>query len=231
MPAQLAGVGAPWRTALAGGRVEVACTGRPAGDLSGDGPEVVARRAAVVARRWVRLRQVHGADVRVVRTAADAGDPVAADAAVTDVHEVALAVLTADCAPIALGSPEGVVGVAHAGWRGLLAGVVGATVEAMAALGATSVEAVVGPCIEPACYEFSADDLAAAVARFGPEVEGRDRLGRPALDLPAGVAAALGRAGACVVPGPAICTACSADHWSWRARRDTARQATVAWQS
>ena len=138
--------------------------------------------------------------------------------------------LTADCAPVALASDEGVVGVAHAGWRGLAAGVVDATVEAMRSLGATRIQAVLGPCIRTACYPFGAEDLDTVVTLTGPEVRGLDRHGRPALDLAAGVVAVLRRAGVDDVDDVGTCTACSDGHWSWRARRDHARQATVVWR-
>jgi copper oxidase (laccase) domain-containing protein len=139
-------------------------------------------------------------------------------------------VLTADCAPVGLSSPEGVTGVLHAGWRGLMAGVVGATVGAMRALGATRVVAGLGPCIWPHAYRFSEGDLAGLVSVFGPAVRSADADGCPALDLPAAVAVALDRAEATLEANSGICTHCSDDHWSWRARRDQGRQATVVWR-
>ena len=217
----------PWRGELGAGRAHVVATGIGEGDMAAAAPGSAQRRHAVAGRPWVAINQVHGASVRVVGPADDPADAVDADAAVTDRDDVALAVLTADCAPIALASPEGVIGVAHAGWRGLLAGVVGATVDAMVALGATSIDAVVGPCICVGCYEFSSTDLAAAVEAFGPEIAGRDRQGHPAFDLSAGVVAALGRAGVARVDAVPGCTAHDAGWWSWRARADRARQATV----
>ncbi len=175
------------------------------------------------------LRQVHGDRVVTVASPGDkAGER--ADAAVTACQGAALTVLTADCAPVAFASPEGIAGVAHAGWRGLTAGVIGSTVEAMRALGASRVEAVVGPCIGPECYAFGPDDLDTVASRLGPAVRAVDRTGRPALDLAAGVAVALEQAGAHVVAVTRTCTGCSAEHWSWRARRDTARQGMVVWR-
>lgn len=219
-----------WSRSLPAGAT-VCCTARADGDLGDRDPGALsARRAVIVDRPWTALRQVHGAGVVVVQEAGD-GVGVEADAAVSAHGDVALAVLTADCAPVALASPEGVIGVAHAGWRGLVAGVIGATVDAMVALGAGEIHAVVGPCIHPSCYSFPASDLDAAVAAGGAALRGTDRLGGPALDLPAGVITALRRAGAVVDAESGICTACSPDHWSWRARRDTARQATVIWRS
>jgi len=216
----------------------VACTGRAEGDMGHGGryvvsvhPDVASRRRAVVDLPWTWLRQVHG-DLVVRVGAPGAGSGVSADAAVTDRPGCALAVFTADCAPVALASPEGVIGVAHAGWRGAVGGVLQATVAEMRSLGATDIEAALGPCIRPGCYEFGQTDLDAAAARLGDCVRATTTAGRPALDLPAAVKAALAEAG---VEGDrvrdvGICTACSPDHFSWRARRDQARQAMVVWR-
>ena len=216
-----------WRRALPGGAT-VACTGRAEGDFAAEDAE--GRQCTLVDLPWSRPVQVHGATVVVVEHPGQ-GCGVEADALVSRRDDVALAVLTADCAPIGLSSPEGVIGVAHAGWRGLVAGVVEATVASMRDLGATTVHAVVGPAIHAECYEFSPPDLDAAVAAAGADLRGRDRAGRPAMDLPAGVAAALRRAGATLGAVSEVCTACSSDHWSWRARGDRARQATVVWRA
>lgn len=207
------------------------CTGRADGDFAdADAGDLPGRQQRVVALPWSRPVQVHGCEViEVDRPGVGCG--VRADALVTRRDDVALAVLSADCGPVAFSSLEGVTGVAHAGWRGLVAGIIGATVQAMTRLGATQVHAVVGPCIHPECYEFAATDLDDAVVAGGSALRSTDRLGRPALDLPGGLRAALVGAGAVVDEVSGICTACSPDHWSWRARRDSARQATVVWRS
>ncbi len=225
----MVGVGAhPVEWSLAGG-IRVRSTGCAQGDLAGAGPAVEARRAAVVNLPWTLLTQVHGARVVIVdEPGAASGEP--ADAAVTTVRGAALAVLTADCAPVALASPQGILGVVHAGWRGLRAGVVEAAVTAMRRLGATRVEAVVGPCVHPCCYSFGQEDLDSVARRLGPQVRAVDRQGRPALDLPAGVRAALHSAGATFLGEAGICTGCSEWHWSARAAGDTRRQATVVWR-
>jgi copper oxidase (laccase) domain-containing protein len=139
-------------------------------------------------------------------------------------------VLSADCAPVAFTTPEGIIGVAHAGWRGLEAGVLEATVSLLRERGASRVHASLGPCIHPCCYQFGPEDLRRMVGRFGPVVVARDRQGRAALDVPAAVRSALGLAGVDQVDDVDVCTACSDRHWSWRARSDTARQATVVWR-
>jgi polyphenol oxidase len=204
---------------------EVRFTSRADGDMGG----VSAGGRSVGDLPWTRLRQVHGATVvRVERPGARTGEE--ADGAVTTERGCALAVLTADCAPLAFASPEGIIGVAHAGWRGLLAGVIEATVAEMRALGATGVVAARGACIHAECYQFGASDLDRVAARFGDRVRGLTRDGQPALDLPAAVDAALALSGAELVAQVDACTACSPDYWSWRARGDRSRQATVVWR-
>ncbi|MCU0274472.1 MAG: polyphenol oxidase family protein [Acidimicrobiales bacterium] len=210
--------------------MELRMTGVTDGDLAvGGAPEPLAvRRRAVVDAPWTWLRQVHGDRVVVVEEPGGcAGEE--ADAAVTGVSGAVLAVHTADCAPLALVS-AGALGVVHAGWRGLAAGVVERTVEAVTALGGPVTDTVLGPCIGPECYEFGENDLAAVVAAVGPVARGRTSGGAPALDLPAAVAASLARAGA---PAPVRlggCTACEPGWYSHRARADAGRQALVAWQ-
>ena len=210
-------------------------TGRAEGDLGHGGvyvtevsPEVAARRWAVLDLPWTWLRQVHGDGVVVVDGPGH-GAGTRADAAVTDRRGCALAVLTADCAPVALASPEGVIGAAHAGWSGLAAGIIERTLDAMRARGATTVTAVLGPCIGGECYEFGEEDLDRVAQRLGPEVRSRTHDGRPALDLAAGVAAVLGREGV-VLDDRSLCTACTPGYFSWRARQEHERQALVVWR-
>ena len=211
------------------GGIRVRSTGWAHGDLSGAGPRVDRRRRAVVDLPWTLLNQVHGARVVVVDTPGG-GSGEAADVAVSNLAGAALAVTTADCAPVALASPEGVFGIVHAGWRGLRAGAVEAGVQTMRRLGATTVEAVIGPCIHPCCYTFSEDDLAEVAFRVGPGVRALDREGRPALDLPAGVELVLHSSGARLADRSMLCTRCSTGLWSYRRDGTSRRQATVAWR-
>jgi polyphenol oxidase len=197
-------------------------------DPTGTDPEVLARRRAVLDRPWTWLTQVHGAEVAVAtRPGGAAGQ--AADAAVSAAPGAGLAILTADCAPVAFASPEGVIGVAHAGWRGLFGGVIEETVASMRRLGARSVWAALGPCIHAECYAFGPEDLDVASGAFGVAVRGETSDGHPALDIPKAVQVAVERAGAELHADAGICTSCSEAHWSWRARRDRQRQATVVW--
>ncbi len=155
---------------------------------------------------------------------------VDADAIVTAQVSVPIGVLGADCSLIGLTSREGVIGVVHAGWRGLLAGVVEQCIEQMHALGAHDIAAIIGPTIGPECYEFSPSDLAPLVARFGDAVHVVREDGSDAFDLVAGVTIALERVGVIDVRRLGGCTACDPDFFSWRARRDNERHALVIWR-
>ena len=215
-----------------GRRAVVVLAGSNLGDFAAtsDPVALAATRRRVVDLPWTWLTQVHGADVvRVTRPGEHAG--AAADGAVTTISGAALAVQAADCAPIALIAPAGAVGVVHAGWRGLLDGVVARSVaELRVAAGADEVRAVLGPCIGPECYEFSPSDLEPLVDRFGADVAGRTTSGAPALDVPAAVAAALAELDVSLATASAQCTACGDGGWySHRARGETGRHAIVAW--
>jgi YfiH family protein len=103
--------------------------------------------------------QIHSAITHVAK-APWKGERPEGDAVATAVPGIVCGVLTADCAPILLADPEaGVVGAAHAGWKGALGGVVQSVVSAMQELGAepSRILAVVGPCIAQASYEVGAD--------------------------------------------------------------------------
>jgi copper oxidase (laccase) domain-containing protein len=152
-----------------------------------------------------------------------------ADAAVTRMYGCTLAVRTADCCPVVLRSADG-VGLVHAGWRGLVAGVVGAAVRALRELGPSPIGAELGPCIRAGCYEFGEADLELLAARFGSQVRGRTLWGTPSLDLAGTVAAALAAEGVGTVLDGGACTACTTRWFSHRARRESERFAALAWR-
>ncbi len=206
----------------------------------GDAPAAVEENRARL-RRLLRLpgepawlEQVHG--TRVVDLARDRAD-APADAAVCAVPGTVCAVLTADCLPVVLCSRDGqAVGVAHAGWRGLAAGVVEATVAALTRVGAPPADllAWIGPCIGPGAYEvgdevreaFTASDPEAAVA-FSANARGRWQA-----DLPALARLRLARVGVMRVYGGQLCTASDATRF-YSHRRDgrCGRLATLVWRS
>jgi polyphenol oxidase len=181
----------------------------------------------------VFLEQVHGTTVATVGAVpgSDAPDVPAADAAVTALPGVGLAVLAADCVPLLLADPvAGVVGAAHAGRVGAAAGVVPATVAAMEALGARvgALEVLLGPAICGGCYEVPAAMRADVDARL-PGSAVRTRRGTPGLDLRAGLYHQLTALGVARIGGDPRCTLEERDLYSHRRDARTGRQAAIIW--
>jgi YfiH family protein len=138
------------------------CAGLNVGFGSKDDPEAIAgnRRLAVAAvhpeAELATVHQIHSAEVVIAKRAWPLDERPQADAMVTDTPNLLLGILTADCAPVLFADHrEAVVGAAHAGWRGALAGVTDATIEAMEKLGARrdQIHAAVGPCVAQPSYE------------------------------------------------------------------------------
>lgn len=203
---------------------------------SGDDTEAVREnrarlRALVPAEpRW--LRQVHGATA--VR-ADEVEGPVDADAAFTTVPGVVAAVMVADCMPVLFTDPAGrCVGVAHAGWRGLAAGVLQATARAMrSALGSDGAELVayLGPAIGPAHFEVGGEvrdamrqTLPDAASAFRPHGE------KYLADLFALARQALAQAGVSRIHGGGVCTFVDPMRfYSYRRDGVTGRHAALVW--
>ena len=195
-----------------------------------------ARLAARLPGRPAWIAQVHGADV-VDAAAVQPGGPVlTGDASIATVPGVVCAVLTADCLPVLFADLGGkVAGAAHAGWRGLAAGVLGQTVAAMRAAGAGEITAWLGPAIGPQAFEVGSDVLAAfegalsgqAADAFKPYP---GRPGKYLADMNALARRMLARDGVTRVHGGGRCTATEAD-WFYSYRRDgvTGRQASLIW--
>lgn len=181
-----------------------------------DDPEAVSANRASVEESLglpvVYMDQVHGHDVVHVR---EAGSTPTCDGVVTTTPGLALAVLVADCTPVLLVDRErGVVGAAHAGRPGMMAGVVPATVAAMRDLGARDVEAVVGPSVCPRCYEVPAP-MRAEAAADNPAAYATTWQGTPAIDVAAAVVEQLAAEDVAVtwLPG---CTREDPDLYSYR---------------
>lgn len=120
----------------------------------------MARDALMPGAALVTVRQVHSVDVVTVDEAISEDARPAADAMVTARPGLVLGILTADCVPVLFADPAaGVVGAAHAGWKGALAGVTDRTIAAMEMLGAerTRIVCAIGPCIGRASYEVGLD--------------------------------------------------------------------------
>jgi hypothetical protein len=228
----------PIRFELPGG-AQALFTSRAHGNLStqaGDGHEhgraARDRLCEELGLDWLcASRQAHGSSVQRVREiAGSGGEPVAIDA---DGHATALTgvgvmVLTADCLPVALGAETdgggAVVAMAHAGWRGLAAGVLQESVRALRELGATGpMEAIVGPGAGVCCYEVG-EEVHSALGTGGERRRERN------IELRAIAEDRLIAAGVARVTHADVCTICDERFFSHRRESDVAgRQGGIAW--
>jgi YfiH family protein len=167
-------------------------------------------------------RQVHGTDVEVWGAGAELGATPEVDAHVTTRRDIAPIVLVADCLPVVLSSESGIA-VVHAGWRGIVGGVIEAAIEQLRTLGSDddTLHGSIGPGAGPCCYEVGGE----AKERLKSHLVGDNA------DLKAAAGKRIADAGADSVQDVGLCTMCDDRFFSHR--RDggvTGRQAGVAWR-
>lgn len=217
--------------AVGGARVEIAFTDASLDLQEGDRIEAVLDQVGShLDVAIARASQVHGDDVATV-DGDDTGRVPVADGLVTTQRRTALMVRVADCVPVLLADTSAaVVGVAHAGRRGVELDVVTRTVERMRALGAADVHAWVGPHICGGCYEVPGEMRDEVAARV-PETYAETTWGTPSLDLGAGVAAQLAAADVAVT----VVGGCTREddrfHSYRRDGRESGRLAGLVWIS
>jgi YfiH family protein len=174
----------------------------------------VAEILGVEPDRLLSVSQQHSADAVTAKKPWDPTKAPEADAIVTTTRGLAIGILTADCAPVLFADGDaGVIGAAHAGWRGALSGIIEATVKAMQKLGAQPerITAVIGPAISQKAYEVGSEYVERFLAEE-PESETffmtDEGSGEPHFDLPAYVGERLARAGVGTIVDLGLCTYC-----------------------
>ncbi|MBL8663933.1 MAG: peptidoglycan editing factor PgeF [Candidatus Odyssella sp.] len=198
------------------------------GPGSSDAPEAVRENRARVSRtlgaeHLLSLYQVHGVEAITVREAWENGaSRPRCDAMVTDRPGLALGTLAADCGPVLFADADaGVIGAAHAGWKGALAGVLESTVTAMESLGARRerIRAALGPTIAPESYEVGPEFPAPFLAEHGSNerfFSAGARPGKHRFDLPGYIVARLARIGVAAEWTGHDTLALEADYFSYR---------------
>ncbi len=166
---------------------------------------------------WAWANQVHGASVIDAVFPGSGGE---ADVLVTSVPGLPLAIATADCVPVIL-EGTGVAAVLHAGWRGIVAGVVSSALEHLQDLGVSPLRAAIGPSIGPCCYEVGDE-----VADHFPKHASKTRWGTPSVDLAEAISAKLSPL---KIWRSDVCTFTSRRLHSYRRNRSMERQVTVTW--
>ena len=193
------------------------------GDHVSDDPEDVQANRALLASQFGPVQfmnQVHGSRIAIIESVTE--EAPTADALVTGIAGITLAVMVADCIPLILTSAEAVAAV-HVGRRGLTNGVAVKTVGVMREMGAKKIRAVLGPAICGHCYEVSQEAHDEVVA-LHPLATAQTASGTPALDLPKALKACLAAEGISEISDLQICTVESADHFSYRRDGLTGRQ-------
>jgi polyphenol oxidase len=208
------------------------------GDHVGDDPAAVARNrallvaAAALPSEPLWLRQVHGIQVIDVDALAN-GEVPEADAAITRRAGRVLAILTADCLPVLFAADDGsVLGAAHAGWRGLAAGVLEATIAAMR-IDPSRIAAWIGPGIRQAAFEVGGevrDMFVAQDARATEAFRASDRDGHLRCDLALLARKRLRHAGVVDIADCGLCTHDDARFHSHRRDGRGGRMATLLWR-
>jgi YfiH family protein len=192
--------------------------------VSDDLPTVLSNRALLAEEVGPiqYMSQVHGNRVVVIEEVTDE-DPTA-DALVTGIPGVSLAVQVADCIPLLLHSAESVAAV-HVGRKGLVNGVALAALEAMRDMGSSEITAIIGPSICGSCYEVS-QEIHDEVVTLHPVAESQTPQGNPALDLPAALRAVLESQLISIIDD-SRCTLENDDLYSYRRDGVTGRQAGI----
>ena len=209
------------------------------GTKSGEAPEFILQNRLLLRAHLptepVWLEQVHGATVIDAALAAGAALPPPADASITSRAGIVCVVTTADCLPVLFCDAAGqVVGAAHAGWRGLAAGVLQNTIAAMQAAGARDLMAWLGPAIGPTRFEVG-EDVHAAFTLRDPRSSAAfrplpDQPGKYLANLYHLARLILADSGVRRIAGGAFCTASQAQHFfSYRRDQRTGRMASLIW--
>ena len=191
----------------------------------GDNLEDVLRNRALASESGEQIQfmnQVHGNRVVIIETFTDS-DPTA-DALVTGIPGISLAVQVADCIPLLLTSEE-VVAAVHVGRKGLVNEVALRAIDVMREMGAQAISAIIGPAICGTCYEVSEEIFEEVVAAH-PQARSHTRTGTPSLDLPKALIAQLEAIDVAVV-NESICTLENQGLFSYRRDGITGRQAGI----
>jgi YfiH family protein len=186
--------------------------------------DVIENRAIVAAKFGPTqyMNQVHGDRIALIEEVTD--EIPTADALVTGIPGIALAVMVADCIPLLLSSNESVAAV-HVGRRGLVNEITRKTLSVMRDMGASEITAIIGPAICGSCYEVS-EEIFNEVVALHPLSKSQTPTGTFALDLPAALRAVLSDEGVSIVD-KFECTVEQSEYFSYRREGVTGRQAGV----
>ncbi len=198
------------------------------GDHVGDSLQSIAKNREIISEKFGAtqyMNQVHGNRVAVIEEVTD--EVPTADALITGIPGITLAVMVADCIPLILSSKHSVAAV-HVGRKGLVNRVAEKTIEIMREISDQEITATVGPAICGKCYEVSQEIFDEVVASH-PTAATRTSANTPSLDLVAGLITDLKSLGIKSIDNQSRCTVESDDLFSYRRSAITGRQAGLVW--
>ncbi len=198
------------------------------GDHVGDSPEIVAANRALISAKFGPTQymiQVHGNRVAIIEEVTEEF-PVA-DALVTGIPGITLAVMVADCIPLLLQS-KGAVAAVHVGRKGLLNRVAEKAIDVMREISGEKISAIIGPAICGKCYEVS-PEIFSEVTSSHPESASHTAVNTPSLDLVTALIADLQKLGITEIDNQSRCTLEHEDLYSYRRDGATGRQVGLVW--
>ena len=198
------------------------------GDHVGDIPEAVASNRALIIAKFgptQYMNQVHGNRVAIIEEVTE--EIPTADALVTGIPGITLAVMVADCIPLLLKSSYAVAAV-HVGRKGLLNRVAEKAIDVMREISDSGISAIIGPAICGKCYEVS-DEIFSEVTKGHPDSASQTVSGTPALDLVAALISDLQKLGITDIDNQSRCTLEHDDLYSYRRDGATGRQVGLVW--
>ena len=198
------------------------------GDHVGDAPEIVAANRALISAKFgptQYMSQVHGNRVVIIEEVTD--EYPTADALVTGIPGITLAVMVADCIPLLLKSKDAVAAV-HVGRKGLLNRVAEKAIDVMREISGAEISAIIGPAICGKCYEVSSDVFNEVTASH-PKSASQTASNTPSLDLVAALISDLQSLGIREIDNQSRCTLEGEDLYSYRRDGATGRQAGLVW--
>ena len=198
------------------------------GDHVGDSPEIVAANRALISAKFgptQYMNQVHGNRVAIIEEVTD--EYPTADALVTGIPGITLAVMVADCIPLLLKSQDAVAAV-HVGRKGLLNRVAEKAIDVMREISDAQISAIIGPAICGKCYEVS-PEIFSEVTQSHPESASQTASNTPSLDLVSALISDLKKLGITEIDNQSRCTLEDQNLYSYRRDGATGRQAGLAW--
>jgi len=198
------------------------------GDHVGDSPELVSANRALISAKFgptQYMSQVHGNRVAIIEEVTD--EYPTADALVTGIPGITLAVMVADCIPLLLQS-KGAVAAVHVGRKGLINRVAEKAIDVMREISEEQISAIIGPAICGKCYEVS-PEIFSEVTASHPESASHTAANTPSLDLVTALISDLRKLGIAEIDNQSRCTLEHNDLYSYRRDGATGRQVGLVW--